>query len=75
MSRRDASSDQIPAKGVKTKLFGFTLVLLGVLDSLLFLRGGKDLSHIHIVLIALGLLIWVMGTVRQRTNNADHGEN
>ena len=70
MSKEDALGDRPPTKGVKTKLIGFTLVLLGVLDSLLFLRGGQDVSHFFIVLIGLGFLIFVIGTIRQRNNNS-----
>jgi len=68
---QDRVSDSPPsAKGVKTKLFGFTLVLLGVLDSLLFLRGGQALGGTQVVLIGFGLLIWLIGTVRQRNDNS-----
>ena len=75
MSNEDAFSDRPPTKGVKTKLFGFTLVLLGVLDSLLFLRGGTAVGGIQFVLIGLGLLIWVNGMIRQRNDNSRHSEN
>ena len=75
MSEENVSGDVAPLKGVKTKLFGFTLVLLGVLDSLLFLRGGKALGDIHMVLIGLGLLIWLIGAVRQRNDNLRNSEN
>lgn len=75
MSNEDAMGDRPPKKGVKTKLFGFTLVLLGVLDSLLFLRGGTAVGTIQFVLIGLGLLIWVNGMIRQRNDNSSHREN
>lgn len=75
MSKEEALADRLPIKGVKTKLIGFTLVLLGVLDALLLLRGGKGLSGIYVALIGLGLSIWIIGTIRQRNNNLRRGEN
>lgn len=75
MINKDALGDPPPTKGVKTKLIGFTLVLLGVLDALLLLRGGKGLSGIYVALIGLGLSIWIIGTIRQRNNNLRRGEN
>ena len=75
MSRENALGDHPPTKGVKTKLIGFTLVLLGVLDALLLLRGGEGLSGFYVVLIGSGFLIWIIGAIRQRNNNIRHREN
>lgn len=69
MSNKIDPNEGTPRKGVKTKLFGFTLVLLGVLDSLLFLRGGQAFGGTEIILIGSGLLIWLMGATRQRRDN------
>lgn len=75
MNKVIATTECPPRKGVKTKLFGFTLVLLGVLDSLLFLRGGQAFGGTQVILIGSGLLIWLMGATRQRHDNFRHEES
>ncbi len=50
-------------RGVKTKLLGVVMISLGVLDSLLTLRGGLP-SEKYILLIVLGILVFIIGAVR-----------
>lgn len=52
-------------KGVKTKLFGVVLIILGVLDSMLSWRGGFAVSDLYILLIASGISLYVIGAIRQ----------
>jgi len=49
--------------GVKTKLFGFILIVLGVLDSLLTLRGGIPANK-FLLLIFVGICIFAIGSIR-----------
>lgn len=53
-------------RGVKTKILGVCLLFLGLMDSLLSWRGGFEVSNLYVVLVALGLVLIVVGNVRQR---------
>lgn len=50
-------------RGVKTRLLGFALMVLGVLDSLLTLRGGIP-AYEYLLLILLGACVFAIGAVR-----------
>jgi len=50
-------------RGVKTKLLGFILMVLGVLDSLLTLRGGEP-AYEFLFLIFVGICVFAIGAVR-----------
>ena len=50
-------------RGVKTKLLGFILIVLGMLDSLLTLRGGVP-AYEFLMLIVLGAVVFAIGAVR-----------
>ena len=50
-------------RGVKTKLLGFILMVLGVLDSLLTLRGGIP-AYEFLLLIFVGVCVFAIGAVR-----------
>jgi len=50
-------------RGVKTKLLGFILIILGVLDSLLTLRAGVP-AYEFLLLILVGVCVFVIGAVR-----------
>ncbi len=52
-------------KGVKTKLFGVVLIILGALDSMLSWRGGFSVSDFYVLLIASGILLYIVGAIRQ----------
>lgn len=61
-------------RGVKSRLVGVVLIALGVLDSLLTLRGGLP-SEKYMVLIAVGVIIFAIGAMRSRRDSlkgADH---
>lgn len=50
-------------RGVKTKIFGFIIMALGLLDSLLSLRGGVP-AYEYLMLILLGACVFAIGAVR-----------
>lgn len=52
-------------RGVKTKIFGFIIMVLGLLDSLLTLRGGVP-AYEFLALILLGACVFAIGAVRGR---------
>jgi hypothetical protein len=55
--------EEYSKRGVKTKLLGFILMVLGVLDSLLTLRGGIP-TYEFLLLIFVGACIFGIGAVR-----------
>jgi hypothetical protein len=55
-------------RGVKTRLIGVAMIILGVLNSLLTLRGGLP-SEEYLVLIAVGAAIFAIGAVRSRRDS------
>lgn len=58
-------SEVAAKKGVKTKLLGVILIILGALDSMLSWRGGFEAGDGYLVLIAAGLALFAVGAVRQ----------
>jgi hypothetical protein len=52
-----------PKRGVKTRLFGFILVVLGALDSLLTLRAGIP-AYNFLLLIFVGACVFAIGAIR-----------
>jgi len=50
-------------RGTKTKLFGFIMMTLGVLDSLLTLRGGVP-AYEYLLLIFAGACVFAVGAIR-----------
>ena len=50
-------------RGIKTKLLGFILMVLGLLDSLLSLRGGMP-AYEYLLLILFGACVFAIGAVR-----------
>lgn len=58
--------DEIPKKGVKTKLFGVGLIFLGAMDSMLFWRGGLVVNDFYLFLFVLGCVVYIIGAVRSR---------
>lgn len=57
--------DEQPRRGAVLKLFGVTLVFLGVLDSMLSWRGGMAVSDFYVVLIASGIFLLAIGAIRR----------
>ncbi|MFA7238563.1 MAG: hypothetical protein WC091_00515 [Sulfuricellaceae bacterium] len=58
-------------RGVKTKLFGFIIMALGVLDILLNLRGGLPAYEKFIFLILFGACVFAIGAVRSGKQVSD----
>lgn len=50
--------------GVKTKLIGFVIMALGVLDCLLNLRGGLPAYEKYLLVIFVGACVFAIGAVR-----------
>ncbi len=57
-------TEPMPRKGVKTRLIGVVLIFLGFMDSLLSWRGGVELSDFYVLLIAAGLGLYAIGSIR-----------
>jgi len=55
-------------RGVKTRIIGVVMIILGVLNSLLTLRGGLP-SEKFMILIAAGAAIFAIGAVRSRRDS------
>ena len=51
-------------RGVKTRLVGFIIVVLGLLDCLLNLRGGLPAYEQYLILILFGACVFAIGAVR-----------
>lgn len=62
-------TEERPKKGVKTKIFGVILVILGVMNSMLSWHGGFSLDEFYVLLIAGGLSLYAIGAVR---SGGDH---
>ncbi len=65
--REQLAQDPVSRKGAKTKLFGVILIFLGILDSMLAWRGGFAVNDFYILLIALGLFLYAVGAIRERS--------
>ena len=63
MQEGNAVEAEYSHRGVKTKLLGFILMALGVLDSLLSLRGGVP-AYEFLLLIVFGACVFAIGAVR-----------
>ena len=50
-------------RGVKTKLVGFIIMVLGLLDSVLTVRGGIP-AYEYLLLILFGACVFAVGAVR-----------
>lgn len=70
--RKVEEAEQI-RKGVKTRLLGFILMALGVLDSLLTLRGGVP-AYEYLLLIFFGASVFAIGAVRGSSSASDMTE-
>lgn len=55
-------------RGVKTRFIGVVLISLGLLDTLLTLRGGLP-SEKYLILIGIGAAIFAIGAVRSRRDS------
>jgi hypothetical protein len=57
-------------QGTKTKLIGFIIMVLGVLDLLLNLRGGLPAYEKYLLLIFVGACVFAIGAVRGRRQSS-----
>ena len=53
------------SRGAIIRIFGVILVILGTLDSMLMWRGGFALSNLYVGMIASGLFLCLIGTIRR----------
>lgn len=58
-----ALQENRPRKGVAIKLFGMTLLFLGVLDSMLSWRGGFRVEGAYALMMALGVFLYALGAI------------
>ena len=54
-----------PSRGAIIRLFGVILVILGTLDSMLMWRGGLTLGNFYIGMIASGLFLYLIGSIKR----------
>ncbi len=54
-----------PSRGAIFRLFGVILIILGTLDSMLMWRGGLALDTFYVALIASGLFLVLIGTIKR----------
>ena len=55
-----------PSRGAIIRLFGVILIILGTLNSMLMWRGGFTVNSLYIGMIASGLFLHWIGTIRRR---------
>jgi hypothetical protein len=53
-------------KGAVIRIFGVVLIFLGILDSMLSWRGGFAVSTVYVFLIAAGIFLYGIGSIRRR---------
>ena len=54
-----------PSRGAIIRLFGVILIILGTLDSMLMWRGGLALDTFYAAMIATGLFLVLIGTIKR----------
>ncbi len=65
----EISGDDTPGagnRGAVIRLFGVILVILGTLDIMLSWRGAFEIVPFHVMLVAAGLLLCLIGTIRRQ---------
>ncbi len=62
---------EVHMRGVKTRLFGFILMVLGTLDSLLTLRAGIP-AYKFLLLIFVGACVFAIGAIRGSRKPSSH---
>ena len=64
MSDDRSLSENAPRKGAGIKLFGVAFIFVGVLDSMLFWRGGFQMEGAYALLIAFGAFLYALGAIQ-----------
>jgi hypothetical protein len=64
MSDNQPLSEGAPRKGAGIKLLGVAFIFVGMLDSMLFWRGGFQLDGTYALLIAFGVVLVALGAIR-----------
>ncbi len=64
MSDDRSLSESAPRKGAAIKLLGIACIVVGVLDSMLFWRGGFQMDGAYALLIAFGFFLYALGAIR-----------
>jgi hypothetical protein len=64
--RAHVTADRIGSKGSIIRLFGVIILFVGVLDSMLFWKGGMVGHGFYFFLIAIGLFLYAVGSVSRR---------
>jgi len=54
-----------PRRGVKTKLLGVVLLIVGTMDSMLSWRGGLVVNDFYVFLLVAGITLYIIGAIRQ----------
>ena len=65
MSKDFSRQEYDPSRGAIIRLFGVILVILGMLNTMLMWRGGFVVSNLYVGMIAFGLLLTLIGTIRR----------
>ena len=56
--------DEAPKRGVKTKIFGVCLLLLGMMNVMLAWRGSFDVPGLQIGILVAGAFLYIVGVIR-----------
>ncbi len=67
--RETADDGSDNSRGAIIRLFGVILIILGALNSMLSWRGGFDFFSFQVLLFAVGLLLCLIGTIRNQSRH------
>ena len=66
LDRGQEADDMTGGKGFITRLFGIIFIFVGALDSMLFWKGGMVGHGFYVFLIAAGLFLYAIGSIKRR---------
>ncbi len=66
MTNEHADLPRRSSRGAFARMFGVILIILGTLDIMLSWRGAFEIVPFHVMLIAAGLLLCLIGAVRRQ---------
>ena len=67
--------DNSPPKGVKSKLFGVSLIILASLNLMVSWRGSLDVSLWQVLILGIGIAVFAFGAVKQSDKPRDKNLN